>query len=107
MIIVQAYESYGEPSDKIEFEKEFCCWQALNSWLNGFNLYKCDKCKNKNKALEFRGDNDTGKVIEITLSEEAQQELRDIKEKCKIYPSTPEIRASMGMAEFVTRQNQK
>jgi hypothetical protein len=47
-IKIQAYQAKGIKTDKIVDEYEFCCWDALNKWLNsGFILHKCPECKKK------------------------------------------------------------
>jgi hypothetical protein len=44
-IKIQAYQKGGIKTNKIIDEYEFCCWDALNKWLNsGFVLHKCPEC---------------------------------------------------------------
>ena len=49
-IKIQVYKRFGIEEEKMVDKYEFCCWVALNKWLNsGFFLYDCAKCrKNKN-----------------------------------------------------------
>ncbi|MBE3128538.1 MAG: hypothetical protein IMZ60_02545 [Actinobacteria bacterium] len=45
-IKIQAYQANGIKTDKLIDEYEFCCWEALYKWLEGFSsLHKCPKCK--------------------------------------------------------------
>lgn len=44
-IKIQAYQKNGIKSDKIEEEFEFCCWEKLKRWLDGFSeLHTCKNC---------------------------------------------------------------
>lgn len=48
MIKIQAYQIKGIKTDKVEDEFEFCCWQSLYNWLNGFKkLHKCPICNSQ------------------------------------------------------------
>ena len=49
-IKIQAYQANGIKTDKIVDEFEFCCWDSLSKWLNGYaHLHKCPKCEKENK----------------------------------------------------------
>ena len=44
-IKIQAYQKFGVKSDKLEDEYEFCCWESLKKWLDGFSSHhKCKQC---------------------------------------------------------------
>ena len=48
MIKIQAYQKQGKATKELVEEFEFCCWEKLNSWLNGFKqLHKCPECEKK------------------------------------------------------------
>lgn len=36
-IKVLAYQKSGIKCDTLEFEREFCCWQALKKWLDDWS----------------------------------------------------------------------
>ncbi len=46
-IKIIAYQSKNKPINEGEEPEvfEFCCWDSLKKWLEGYSLYKCDKCK--------------------------------------------------------------
>jgi len=47
-IKIQAYQRYGEKTDDLVDEFEFCCWEDLHQWLHHFKeLHKCKVCQEK------------------------------------------------------------
>jgi hypothetical protein len=57
-IKIQAYQKEGIKTNKIVDEYEFCCWDALNKWLNsGFVLYKCPECNTLSRFKNGRKTN--------------------------------------------------
>ncbi len=54
-IKIKAYQKYGIKTKELIDEFEFCCWESLKNWLNGFPLvHKCPDCKKKKIAVEVR-----------------------------------------------------
>lgn len=44
-IKIQAYQAKGIKTAHIVDKYEFCCWDALHKWLDGFHsLHSCPKC---------------------------------------------------------------
>ena len=44
---IQAYQRQGKKCKELVDEYEFCCWDKLIKWLDGFSPYKCKKCADK------------------------------------------------------------
>jgi hypothetical protein len=44
-IKIQAYQNKGIKTEHVVDEYEFCCWDSLYKWLQGFELHKCKECK--------------------------------------------------------------
>ena len=51
-IKIRAYQKQGIKTKKCIDTFEFCCWQRLYEWLDGFvnrmGLHSCPKCKKLN-----------------------------------------------------------
>ena len=45
---IQAYQRYGDKTNELVDEFEFCCWESLHQWLRQFKtLHKCPNCRKK------------------------------------------------------------
>ena len=60
---IQAFQKYGIKTDKCVEEFEFCCWDSLSKWLEGYTqLNKCPKCSKEVK------ENKNGENEKVELS---------------------------------------
>lgn len=47
-IKIKAYQKYGIKTNELVDEFEFCCWEKLKEWLDGFStLHSCSSKPNK------------------------------------------------------------
>jgi len=47
-IKLEAWQALGVKTNHCVDKFEFCCWQALLDWLNGYgSVHKCPKCQKK------------------------------------------------------------
>jgi len=51
-IKIQAYQRHGRKTPEVIDEYEFCCWEALQKWINGFEaLNVCPACESVKKGI--------------------------------------------------------
>lgn len=51
-IKIQAWQERGVKTDHVVDEFEFCCWQSLKEWLDGYSsLHKCAECTIKQHVI--------------------------------------------------------
>jgi transposase-like protein len=45
-LIIQAYQRYGNKTNELVDEFQFCCWENLHQWLHQFKtLHQCPACE--------------------------------------------------------------
>jgi hypothetical protein len=72
-IKIEAWQSHGKKTDHCVDKYEFCCWESLKRWLEGFTpLNKCPKCEKRSKQKNIEKVVIGGRIIEAVRGELVQ-----------------------------------